>query len=160
MRRRRGQAAMEFLTTYGWAIMVVLVMIGALAYFGVLTPTKYLPERCLFTTGITCKDYIALTEGTNDLRVRFVLENGLGNPILIPDDQVAVTYEGRAQTCENVSGALTLASGSSATFTCAVFSGVSPGSGQRVKLAVALNYTEVGGSFIHPVTGDIQATLP
>lgn len=31
----RGGAVMEFLMTYGWAILVVLVAIGALAYFGV-----------------------------------------------------------------------------------------------------------------------------
>ena len=36
---RKGQAAMEFLMTYGWAILVVLVVIGALAYFGILSPT-------------------------------------------------------------------------------------------------------------------------
>lgn len=160
MRRRRGQAAMEFLTTYGWAIMVVLVMIGALAYFGVLTPTKYLPERCLFTTGITCKDYIALMETGDDLRVRFVLENGLGNPIIIPDGQVAVVYEGQSRICANESGNLNLGSGSAATFSCTLFADSGLASGQRVKLAVALNYTEVGGSFIHPITGDIQTTIP
>ena len=32
----RAQAAMEFLMTCGWAIIVVLVVIGALAYFGFL----------------------------------------------------------------------------------------------------------------------------
>ncbi|MBT3690741.1 hypothetical protein HOG16_00680 [Candidatus Woesearchaeota archaeon] len=31
--QKRGQAAMEFLMTYGWAIMVVLLAIAALAYF-------------------------------------------------------------------------------------------------------------------------------
>ena len=36
MRGKKAQAAMEFLMTYGWAILVVLVTIGALAYFGVL----------------------------------------------------------------------------------------------------------------------------
>jgi hypothetical protein len=32
---KKSQAAMEFLMTYGWAILVVLVAIGVLAYFGV-----------------------------------------------------------------------------------------------------------------------------
>lgn len=36
--RMKGQAAMEFLMTYGWAILVVLACIGALTYFGVLKP--------------------------------------------------------------------------------------------------------------------------
>ncbi len=30
---KKGQGAMEFLMTYGWAILVVLVAIGALFYF-------------------------------------------------------------------------------------------------------------------------------
>jgi len=42
---KKGQAAMEFLMTYGWAILVVLLCIGALAYFGVLDPRKYIPEE-------------------------------------------------------------------------------------------------------------------
>ena len=49
MFRKKGQAAMEFLMTYGWAILVVLVAIGALAYFGVLSPDRFLPERCTGT---------------------------------------------------------------------------------------------------------------
>ena len=35
-----GQA-MEFLMTYGWAILVVLVAVGALAYFGVFNLDKF-----------------------------------------------------------------------------------------------------------------------
>jgi hypothetical protein len=33
---RKGQIAYEFLMNYGWAILVVIAAIGALAYFGVL----------------------------------------------------------------------------------------------------------------------------
>jgi uncharacterized protein (UPF0333 family) len=39
--RKKSQAAMEFLMTYGWAIIVVLVAISALAYFGVLSPKTH-----------------------------------------------------------------------------------------------------------------------
>ena len=35
---KRGQAAMEFLMTYGWAILAAIVAIGVLAYFGVFNP--------------------------------------------------------------------------------------------------------------------------
>ena len=35
----------EFLTTYGWAFLVILVMIGALAYFGVLNPENFMEEE-------------------------------------------------------------------------------------------------------------------
>ena len=32
---KKGQASMEFLMTYGWAILAGIIAIGALAYFGV-----------------------------------------------------------------------------------------------------------------------------
>jgi uncharacterized protein (UPF0333 family) len=35
MVNKKNQVATEFLMTYGWAILVVLVCIGALAYFGI-----------------------------------------------------------------------------------------------------------------------------
>lgn len=38
---KRGQAAMEFLMTYGWAILAAIIAIGVLAYFGVFSPGKY-----------------------------------------------------------------------------------------------------------------------
>jgi uncharacterized protein (UPF0333 family) len=57
--KKKGQAALEFLTTYGWAFMVILVMIGALAYFGVLNPSKLVPDQCIASSGFTCTDAAA-----------------------------------------------------------------------------------------------------
>ena len=70
---RKSQAAMEFLMTYGWAILVVLVAIGALAYFGVLSPDRFLPEKCQLPSGIACIDHKVTTS-----TVEVVLRNGLG----------------------------------------------------------------------------------
>ncbi len=39
---RKGQAAMEFLMTYGWAILAAIIAIGVLAYFGVFSPGKFI----------------------------------------------------------------------------------------------------------------------
>jgi len=44
---KKGQAALEFLTTYGWAFLVILIMIGALSYFGVLNPSMYSKSKTL-----------------------------------------------------------------------------------------------------------------
>ncbi len=74
----RGQAAMEFLMTYGWAILVVLAAIGALAYFGVLSPSKFLPEKCLFETGFTC-----ISTKIEAAQSTIVFSNGLGRSVTI-----------------------------------------------------------------------------
>jgi hypothetical protein len=47
---KKSQAAMEFLMTYGWAILVVLVAIGVLAYFGVFNAHTNL-EKCTSSGG-------------------------------------------------------------------------------------------------------------
>ncbi len=158
-RTRKGQAALEFLTTYGWAIMVVLVMIGALAYFGVFNASDLLPPKCVFTTGITCRDYAAFDNG-GDLQFMFLLENGLGTSIRIPQDQVVVSANGLSAVCTNGSWPLTIGAGETRTFVCAgLGAGTSPGISQRTKASVNLNYTEVNGVFVHPISGEIQTAV-
>ncbi len=75
---RKAQAAMEFLMTYGWAILVVLVVIGALAYFGVLSPSTLLPEKCTFPISVTCRDH-----SVSQTAVTLILLNGAGRDMQI-----------------------------------------------------------------------------
>jgi len=75
---KKSQAAMEFLMTYGWAILVVLAAIAALAYFGVLSPEKFLPEKCILQPGIACVGHkVEPTQTT------LVISNGLGRTITV-----------------------------------------------------------------------------
>ena len=41
---KKAQAAMEFLMTYGWAIMAAAVVIAVLAWSGALNPQRLLPQ--------------------------------------------------------------------------------------------------------------------
>ena len=78
---KRGQAAMEFLMTYGWAILVVLIAIGALAYFGVLNPSRFLPESCTLIPGLGCDDF-AITAGAAGVSaVNMIVRNGMGDSV-------------------------------------------------------------------------------
>ncbi len=82
MMRKRAQAAMEFLMTYGWAILVVLLAIGALAYFGVLSPQKLLPERTTFTAPIANLDNAVVSLADNSIEIAF--KNNKGVAITLP----------------------------------------------------------------------------
>lgn len=93
-KKRRGQAAFEFLTTYGWAFMIMLVMIGALSYFGVLRTDIFLPERCIFEAGITCRDYQAEVGG--NLKAKLI--NTFGKPLQIIN--TTIDCQGITGTCE------------------------------------------------------------
>jgi hypothetical protein len=89
VRRRRGQAALEYLVTYGWGILAILVVVGALAYFGLFDPARYLPDRCEFGAQLECVDYqIATTTtapgaGASHGYVRLQLRNNLGDGVNI-----------------------------------------------------------------------------
>ena len=82
MIHKKSQAALEFIMTYGWAILVVLVAVGALAYFGVLNPDRFLPSKCTMQAGLACLDHrIGNTAagGTGRIILRFT--NSLGYDI-------------------------------------------------------------------------------
>lgn len=75
-----GQAALEFLTTYGWAFLVILIMIGTLAYFGILSPGKILPSRCSIGPEFECMDF-QISAIDNTFKVK--LKNNVGDPIAV-----------------------------------------------------------------------------
>lgn len=77
-KRNKSQAAMEFLMTYGWAILVVLAAISALAYFGVLSPEKFLPEKCVLEPGLAC-----IAHKVETSQVTMVITNSKGNTIIL-----------------------------------------------------------------------------
>lgn len=107
----KGQAAMEFLMTYGWAILVVLVAIGALAYFGVLSPDNFLPKKCTVSPGLACTDHKATST-----QLQVVLRNGMG------DDLTSVGVyipECGGATAATPAGDNTLTNGEQDTYTLA-----------------------------------------
>jgi len=78
IKHKKAQAAMEFLMTYGWAILVVLAAIAALAYFGVLSPEKFLPEKCILQPGISC-----VSHKVEPTQTTLIISNGLGRTITV-----------------------------------------------------------------------------
>ena len=85
MSNKKSQAAMEFLMTYGWALLVVLIAIVALAFFGMLNPEKFIPTKCEMAPGLTCMGYNAVTDdldisdGSVKDNITILLNNGRGN---------------------------------------------------------------------------------
>ena len=143
---KKGQAAMEFLMTYVWAILVVLVAIGALAYFGVLNPSRFLPSSCTIAPGIGCDDFKVTTAD-----VQLILRNGLGDDLTA----VTVTVPGCAASAE--------ADGDDAWNNAAVLGGAdgiladtcaNGAAGSRYQQDVTITYTGSSG-ISHTATGTV-----
>jgi len=88
----KSQAALEFLMTYGWAILVMLITISALYYFGILNPKQILPDRCNFGSEIDCIDF-TMSLDTLVLRIK----NSVGDTIIVDsfsiDSGTATPYD-------------------------------------------------------------------
>ncbi|MBU1198736.1 MAG: hypothetical protein KKF46_02240 [Nanoarchaeota archaeon] len=82
VKQKKAQAAFEYLTTYGWAILTALVVVGALSYFGFLNPSNLLPNKCDFGNQMECVEY-RIVEGPPENRVDLWLRNNFGKDIEI-----------------------------------------------------------------------------
>jgi hypothetical protein len=144
--QKRGQAAMEFLMTYGWAILVVLAAIGALAYFGVLSPDRFLPEKCTLPSGVACLDH--KYTGT---AIQLSIQNAAGFDMT----GVSVAINGTGCNAIDTTTAPTLTNGQQATYsiTC------SPTSG-KFKGAVTMAYTNQETGMTHSKVGEVIVKIP
>lgn len=81
---RKGQTAMEYLMTYGWAILIVIVVAGVLAYYGVFSPGKIVgPTKSGFAK-VEVLQWDLGTTGT----LKLYVENRVGDVINITDVKV------------------------------------------------------------------------
>jgi hypothetical protein len=67
---RKGQAAIEYLVTYGWVFVVIIAAITVLSYFDILTPSNYLPSTCDFGQQLSCVDQYIDSDGVVVLRFK------------------------------------------------------------------------------------------
>ena len=125
---------MEFLMTYGWVLLVILIAVMALAYFGLLKPGDQLPETCFFFPGLGCNDF----KVTNDSVVMMVT-NGMG----INLENVSFTVDGVGPCGGDTSQIADIKDGVSKMFIINCTQLPDPGSAFRKDIRVA--YTETNG---------------
>ncbi|MBN2052695.1 hypothetical protein JW756_04280 [Candidatus Woesearchaeota archaeon] len=157
---RKAQAALEFMTTYGWAFLVVLVMIGALAYFGVLNPNKILPSKCIVEAGFNCRDYVI---HTGDFSIYLVNSKGgsLKNVdiISITSDQNRTGIPVDTCTINSDANPVSVAADENMIITCTnagMFTGMT---GNKVKIKFLINYTMAMGMYPQRFEGNLYTDV-
>jgi len=137
--------------TYGWAILVVLAAIGALAYFGVLSPDRFLPEKCTLPSGLACLDFT----GTSTT-VTLVIQNSAGFDM----QNTAVTVNSSVTNgnfaCVDGQADGTLVDGEKDTFTC-TSAGLAPG---KFKATLNVAYLNAQTTMAHVKSGELILKIP
>ena len=150
MINRKSQAALEFIMTYGWAILVVLVAVGALAYFGVLSPDRFLPSKCVLQSGLACLEHRVDGDGGlgGGYAIQVRVQNSLGQDL--------DTVVGHAAGCTNTATG-TIANGGEITWTFDC--GTTPLAGAKFSGGFNVTYEIVGSNIAHTNVGEITARV-
>ena len=130
---------MEFLMTYGWALLVVLAAIAALAYFGVLSPDRFLPEKCFLPSGTPCLDS-KLTTTTATM----IIQDSLGFSM----SNITVSACGGS-----VSSPASLTNGQQGTYTVTCAPVLT--SGDKFKGTITVSYTNTDTGLAHSTSGEL-----
>ncbi len=95
LKSKKAQATTEFLMTYGWAIFVILIVVGILIYYGFLN-LRFVHEICVLTPLIYCEDYQVL-----EREIVIKVKNFYKDPL----EQIKVTVKGSSDGgCTNSVG--------------------------------------------------------
>lgn len=154
--QQKAQAAMEFLTTYSWAFLIILVMIGTLAYFGVFNPQTATGDRCISPPGFVCENYQLNTD-----MQKITLTNQQGSTINIISDTIKLIKKESNASCTLVEYN-NLLPDKTIEFICSGNSqNINIKEGEKVKLELNFKYykKESGITFNKPTTTQIVATV-
>ena len=129
--------------TYGWAILVVLAAIAALAYFGVLSPEKFLPEKCIIAPGLACVQH-----KVDPTTTTLIISNGFGRTIKVTNLQV--------DACSSTFDT-TMISGTEETFT---LTGCTNGASKETfKGEITLTYEDTAYNITKTVHGNLATKV-
>lgn len=173
--QKRGQAALEFLMTYGWAILAIVTVAAALAAFGVFRPKtqNVCGTAGMIETGISCPDFKISTEPPY---LEVMLINGLGEDITIINiwaeiKKGTLECEVRSSNIPPINktyssigneGSLVLSGGEEATFALnkslpiACMSGFTAGSSFKGDIMLSYNRVGISHTIVAPLRGTVE----
>ncbi len=158
----RAQAAIEFLITNGWAILVVVILLAVLFYIGVLSPQNTTPNTCLFQPGFSCYTF-KVGNGTGSLELDFGQATGRSIQVTgISCSQNSTAALHTSPLAEDItvpSGEHRWIAGGTSNNSGIICEGATGVAGSRYKGTVCINYIESSANAQRLICGDINARL-
>ncbi|MDO8339667.1 MAG: hypothetical protein Q7T16_03345 [Candidatus Burarchaeum sp.] len=84
MKNRKAQAAIEFLSTYGWALLVIALILVALGWLGVFSPQNAISQFCQFSiNSFECNDALVAWSATTPKLASLQVTNNFGRRVVV-----------------------------------------------------------------------------
>lgn len=147
---KKGQAGLDFLMTYGWALLIIVLIIAALFALGVFDIGSFIGSRASGFTEVSVVAWSLADDGT----FTALFENHAGKSITI--NSVNATYKTESI---GYSTPVTLGNGKrSGTITLGTFS--SPDStGSSYTVSIDIAYTDSETGFAYSDSGTVTGTI-
>ncbi len=153
---KKAQSALEYMMTYGWAILIIVIVAVILYSMGIFNPSSSISATITGFASAPVSSAICTSNGV----LRFAVGDTTGNIIKIKNitatiGSKTVTFTPNATIDPNP----TIAPGSTYTFSVP---NVCPSASTHFSAAVTINYTEPGSIFpsaVYPSSGTITGTV-
>jgi len=148
---RKGQAALDFLMTYGWAIALMVIVAAVLFALGVFDVSNFVGSKAAGFSGVSVTGWKLDTAGALTMKV----SNQVGNPIRL--NSISATVGDVTQTLD-ANTTQTIATGASTgVLTGNNFAAQSSGSGYTAK--VTIGYLDTVSGFNYTTTGTLTGKV-
>ena len=157
MQQKKGQAAMEFLMTYGWAILAAIVAIGVLAYFGVFSPGNLTGSSAIVNNPFYASSWQA-TSGSTTTNITLELINNGGDVVIVTNVSVIGTGSSTITCSMNRTGGIAMNPGQLTLFSTSRCSGTLT-AGDNYAGDIIIKYYKSGSSLNQTATGTIRTNI-
>jgi hypothetical protein len=142
----KGQSALDFMMTYGWALLLIVLAVGALFALGIFNTGSFIGARAVGFTQVGVPAW--RVNGSGAFIVQ--LSNRAGTNINV--SSVAFTFQGATTTNSTVNQ--TIPNGAtSPTLTLGTINGTIVGASYSIP--VTITYTDLATSFVYETTGTL-----
>jgi len=148
---RKAQSAMEYLMTYGWAILVILIALGAMFYLGVFDAKT--PNNCQIQSPFSCMDVLAVF---SEPTTTFTFSIGVGAASSPKITSITVNGDPCTPPTPPVDVSLSLGQVNEVSCTNTLL-GLEQG--DKFTGIISLSYTSQYGGLTHNVDGSFSGTV-
>lgn len=143
-RSLKAQAAMEYLMTYGWAILIVIIVAAVLYQQGILNPSTFTQSAATGFSGfnVPAGSWKVSSDGSAQLQIT----NGVGARIRVTTVNMTIGTQSADSVETAGAGNVTVAPNAKSTFTwsAASYSGLSQGTAYSASVVLVYDNIDTG----------------
>ncbi len=152
----KAQSAMEYLMTYGWAILIVIIVAAALYALGIFNPATFTGQRTTGFPNIGAPSDWIYVGSSGEFNI--TLRNGLGEPITISSVTAQCGANSASVTLATDASSTTVGAGSTIEYYTNATNCQTLTAGSSYSVPITVSYTTQSGTYARSDRGTVTGT--